>query len=203
MEQRYTDFNSDSKFYYWLRSPRANSDDSRVARTVGSEGNISGITADESSIGVRPAFYLDTMNVTFRSGDGSLNTPYIVKSEEPIKVIYNEKEISFDQNPIIENGRTLVPMRAIFEAMGATVSWEGATKTITAIRNNPVTKNSTVTVMQIDNSTMTVYGDNIILDVPPKIVNNRTLVPVRAITESFYANVSWNENTRTVNITSK
>ncbi|WP_235832661.1 stalk domain-containing protein [Acetivibrio mesophilus] len=112
-----------------------------------------------------------------------------------IKVLLDGKRIRFDQPPIIQDGRTLVPLRAIFEAMEATVEWDDKTKTVTA------KKGDTTVVMVIGNKTMTKNGEKIVLDVPPQIVNGRTLVPARAVAESFGAKVDWDGNTRTVIIT--
>jgi len=95
-------------------------------------------------------------------------------------------EIKFDQPPIIDNGRTLVPIRAIVEAMGATVDWVAASQTATIVKGAQTVK------MQISNVTMTNNGVPIQLDVPPKIVGGRTLIPARAIAEAFGAKVEWN-----------
>ncbi len=116
--------------------------------------------------------------------------------ETAIKVLLNGNVITFDQSPIIKGGRTLVPMRAIFEAMGATVDWKGDTQTVTG------TKGDIVITMQIGNNVITKNGQNITLDVSPQIVNGRTLVPVRAVAESFDTMVEWDGNTQTVVITS-
>jgi archaellum component FlaF (FlaF/FlaG flagellin family) len=112
-----------------------------------------------------------------------------------IRVLLNGTQIQFDQPPIIQNGRTLVPLRAIFEAMGATVSWNEKSQTVTAVKGN------TTVVMIIGNKTMTKNGAKITLDVPPQILNGRTLVPARAVAESFGAKVDWDGNTQTVKIT--
>jgi len=120
---------------------------------------------------------------------------YIVRDKNYVPIItvtLNGVPIQFDQSPIIENGRTLVPLRAIFEAMGATVDWNGSTQIIT------VTMKSTTITMRIGNNIMTKNGQNLTLDVPPEIVNDRTLVPVRAIAESFGAIVNWDGDTKTV-----
>ena len=77
-------------------------------------------------------------------------------------------------------------MRVIFEALGADVSWDGDTKTITATRAD---KKIT---MQIDNAEMSVNDEKLTLDAAPAIVDSRTLVPVRAIAESLGCDVSWN-----------
>lgn len=112
-----------------------------------------------------------------------------------IKVVLNGEQLKFDRLPITENGRTLVPLRVIFEAMGATVDWDGVTQTVTAVKGNTTVK------MQIGNSIMIKNGEKIALDVPPKIINGRTLVPVRAVAESFGAKVDWDGETKTVIIT--
>lgn len=133
-------------------------------------------------------------NITFNQGAGFIAIGSLNQSN--IKVLLDNKELSFDQPPIKENDRTLVPMRAIFEAMGATVDWNEATKTITA------KKDESIITMQIGNTNMTVSGQTITLDVPPKEVNGRTLVPVRAVAEGLKAGVDWDEETQTVYITS-
>jgi hypothetical protein len=99
-----------------------------------------------------------------------------------------------DVPPMIINDRTMVPLRAIFEALGADVQWDGDTRTITG------TKGDTTITMQIDSLTMTKNGAESALDTPPQIVSDRTLVPVRAIAESFDCQVDWDGDTRTVTI---
>ncbi|ABR47135.1 copper amine oxidase domain protein [Alkaliphilus metalliredigens QYMF] len=112
-----------------------------------------------------------------------------------IKVTINNTYLNFEQPPVVEKGRTLVPLRAIFEALGAKVDWEDSTRTITG------TKDSTVVRLQLGNSTATVNGTNITLQVPATSVNGRTVVPTRFIAESLGANVDWDGTTRTVIIT--
>lgn len=109
-----------------------------------------------------------------------------------ITVKLGGKPIEFDQPPVIEDGRTLVPVRKIFEALGADVSWDEETKTVT-------TNKGTKTVVLVIDSTEANAGDEtIILDVPARIINGRTLVPVRFIADSFGVRVSWNNSERCV-----
>lgn len=119
--------------------------------------------------------------------------------EQPITVIYNGTEIEFDQPPVTMFDRTLVPMRAIFEAMGATVTWVEDTETILA------TKGDITIALQINNNTLFKNSgankESVELDVPAQLVGERTLVPVRAISEAFTATVGWDEATKTVTIT--
>lgn len=128
------------------------------------------------------------------------NISYLTDSSvnSGIHVLYNGKRVSFHsygQNPEILEGRTLVPLRSIFEAMGADVEWDGDTRTATAKRGNV-----TVTI-QIGASEIYKNGKAVALDVPAQIVNDRTMVPARVIAEAFGADVQWNGNGRTVFIT--
>ena len=124
-------------------------------------------------------------------GDTSASPP---PATNEIQVLLNGAPIAFDQPPVIENGRTLVPLRAIFEAMGADVEWDNATRTVTAELDEV---NISLT---IDSNILYRNGEAITLDVPAKIVGGRTLVPVRAIAESFGAEVDWVQATRTVTV---
>lgn len=111
-------------------------------------------------------------------------------------VILDGQTLSFDVPPMIENGRTLVPLRAIFEAMGATVSWDDATKTASAV------KGETTVVLPIGSLAPTINGEVYKLDVPAKIVDSRTLAPLRFVGEAFGGTVEWDGTTRTITITS-
>lgn len=111
-----------------------------------------------------------------------------------ISIDVNGNVLLFDQAPVIENGRTLVPARAILESLGASVSWDAGTKTVTA------TKGSTQVSMKIGAPSMSVNGSVQALEAPAKIINNRTVVPVRAISEAFGCEVTWDGNIRHIGI---
>ncbi len=111
-----------------------------------------------------------------------------------VKVYVDGRQLAFDVPPMIENGRTLVPMRVIFEALGAEVFWDGPTQTVSAF------KGDTGIAIQIGNPYANVNNSAIALDVPPKIVNGRTLVPLRFVSEALGCSVNWNGTTRTVSI---
>jgi len=111
-----------------------------------------------------------------------------------ISIIADGAPVTSDVAPRIINDRTMVPMRAIFEALGADVYWEDSTKTVTGVKNNKTV------VLQVGNSVMINNGAETVLDTPPVIAEGRTLVPVRAIAEGLNARVSWNGETRTVYI---
>ena len=117
----------------------------------------------------------------------SLNDKY-----EPIKINLDGSYINFDQPPMIQNGRTLVPVRAIFENLEMNVSWNPYTYEVKGYNNsNNIT-------MIIDEKKAYINGMEYILDSPPKILNGRTLVPVRFIGEAIGKNVSWSSKDRTV-----
>jgi len=114
-----------------------------------------------------------------------------------ITITFNGEIIPTDVLPIIKNGRTLVPMRAVFEKMGCDVEWDGNSQEVT------VSKNSITINTVIGNYTMYVNGNPVTLDIPPEIINDRTMLPVRAISEALNCNINWNDNDRVVEITSK
>ena len=150
----------------------------------------------ERTFGIRPAFYLDEENAQILSGSGTEEDPYIIgeKKKDGICVCLNGWELEFDVPPMLENDRTLVPMRAIFEALGAEVSWYPEDRTIVAVRGD------TTVFMQVDDWYMAVNDEWIALDAPPRIVNDRTLIPLRAVAEAFGAQVGWDEATQTVTV---
>lgn len=114
----------------------------------------------------------------------------------PITVTLDYVEINFTQPPVIQNDRTLVPVRAIFEAMGALVTWNGETKTVTSALDD------TVVVMTLDSNTMMVNDTKKTLDCAPQLIGNSTMVPARAVAESFGCTVNWDATARNVSILS-
>lgn len=111
-----------------------------------------------------------------------------------IKVLLDGKELVFDVPPQIIEGRTLLPLRAIFEALGLEVGWDNETRTITGISEGKEI------ILKLDSKEAKVNGINKALDVPAKSINGRTLVPVRFIAEGLNLNVVWNQESRTVKI---
>lgn len=101
-----------------------------------------------------------------------------------IKVNVDGKVVLFDVAPQIISNRTMVPMRAIFDAMGASVEWDYNTRIIVAKKDSDIMK---LTL----NGFAEVNGKKMKLDVPPQVVNGRTLVPTRFISEALGAEVNW------------
>ncbi len=103
-------------------------------------------------------------------------------------------------NPVIKSGRTLVPIRAIIEALGGTVEWEEKTKAIN------IRFESSFIKLQIGNTLAYVNGEYKQIDpqnpsVKPEIINGRTMVPLRFVTENLGCTVDWDDNTKTITIT--
>lgn len=118
----------------------------------------------------------------------------LTASARAIDLYVDNDLINTDTPPTIVDGRTLVPVRAIFEAIGATVTWDADTRTATGVRGDVVVS------IQIDNTTAYVNGQPQPLDVPAKIINGRTMVPARFISEAMGCDVSWYQATQTVGV---
>lgn len=121
-----------------------------------------------------------------------VNTVAFADSEKEITVVVNGQKIDFDVPPITENDRTLVPMRYIFEALGAEVEWNNDTNTATAVRED------TTISITIDSNVIIKNGEKTEIDVPARLINDRTLVPIRAVSEGLGASVNWIEDSLTV-----
>ncbi len=105
-----------------------------------------------------------------------------------------DKVLGFDTEPIIESDRTLVPLRFIFETLGADVDWEDLTRTA-------IVQNDEATILfSIDNTTASVNSMSKTMDVPARLVNDKTMVPLRFLSEELGFNVEWDEATRTATI---
>lgn len=131
---------------------------------------------------------------------GGLALPAFAQEQEAeqqnIPVLIDGLPVAFDVQPAIENGRTLVPFRAIAQALHVAVSWDGDTQTVSA------TDGETSVRLQIGNTTAYHNDVPITLDVPPVIQNGRTLIPLRFFSEAFNCEVVWDGPNNTVRITS-
>ena len=124
-----------------------------------------------------------------------LSLHVVASADNTVIVTIDDKIVdceSYGSPATIVEGRTLVPLRAIFEALGASVEWDSSTKTVTSELNG--------TKIQLVVGQNKLYKDDkiIILDVPAMIVNGRTMVPARAVSEAFDCTVEWNANFRKV-----
>lgn len=112
----------------------------------------------------------------------------------PVRVKIGEEQMAFDVPPVIQNNRTMVPFRAIFEELGAQVSWEAGERKITA------TKGETELVLRVGELTAEINGEPVNLDSAPVIKSGRTLVPIWFICESLGVDYEWNHNLKLVTI---
>lgn len=113
-------------------------------------------------------------------------------SANSIRTVLDGRELTFEVQPVVENDRTLVPLRGILEPVGATIGWDDKTQTVTA------TLNGTEVKAVIGDSNALVNGEAVALEVAPRIVGDRTLIPLRFFAESLGFAVKWDGETRTV-----
>lgn len=127
------------------------------------------------------------------------------------KIIVDDRELFFeDQGPVIveETNRTLIPLRFVCNMAGANVDWDGEKQQVTVTSND----NRNMAIVTIGSDDMTLYyfpsvlqvvSDVQKLDQVPVIMNDRTMIPVRAVLEAIGAKVDWDTDTQTINITSR
>lgn len=118
-------------------------------------------------------------------------------SANAVELYIDLNKINTDTPPTIVDGRTLVPLRAIFESLGATVEWDAETRTATGTRNGTTVK------VQIDNTSAYIDGEEKIFDVPAKIINSRTMVPARFVSEAMGCKVTWYADKHTAAVADK
>lgn len=113
-----------------------------------------------------------------------------------VSVFVNEKEVLFDdQPPVIVDNRTFVPLRKIFEELGASVDWISSTNSVYA------SKRFSYLTLSLGEKMYIVNGEEKMLDVPAFSLNNRVLIPARAVSEALGAKVEWNKEENSVHIT--
>ena len=108
-----------------------------------------------------------------------------------IIVRLQDKILGFETPPVVEDDYTLVPMRFLFEQMGAEVEWNQQTKTATLHRQGDAV------TFTVDNKTATVNGAPKTMAVPARLVNDKTMVPLRFLSEELGMTVEWDNETRT------
>lgn len=130
------------------------------------------------------------------TADTSVNTS---NSAGTIGVDINGNSLVMEQAPVLQNGRILVPIRPIAEALDVIVAWNGELQTVTLAGT---TDYITLTVGQYS-AYSSALNNNLTLDQPPVIINGKVMVPARFIAESFGATVNWDAETREVSILTK
>lgn len=141
-----------------------------------------------------PGEHVITVNILSADGAPIASESRTVTADNAIILLCNDIELKGDVPACVVSGRTLVPLRLIFSALGAEVEWDGETQTITS------TLGEKTVILRVGDTEMLRDGESVPLDVPPTVMNSRTLVPVRAVAEAFGASVEWDPDTRTVSI---
>ncbi len=188
----------------WV-SPRGGGLNSRYAYYGSSR--FSGSTVYHS-IGVRPALYLQSN--TELTGAGTESNPYRIAGttapappappaapSDDVHIYIDGKKQSFADQPVIVEGRTLLPMRDLFQALGAVVGWDGVTSTAIGTRDGIEVR------IPIGSTNPTVNGKPTTIQVPAQLINNRTYIPLRFVGEALGDDVKWDGGTRSVIITKK
>jgi hypothetical protein len=118
----------------------------------------------------------------------------IALAERPIRILMGDEYLQPPVAPVIIDGRTMVPLRTVFEGIGAIVEWDNDTQTVTANKGKNIVK------LQINSKKMSVNGAVKEIDVPAQLINDRTMVPIRACSEAFGLDVEWDEHARLITI---
>ncbi len=117
-------------------------------------------------------------------------------SAQAVRVIVDGSPVFFDQPPVTIGGRVLIPLRGVFERLGAFVQWNPASNTVLATRGGSQIQ------LTIGSRIAFVNGRQVALDVPPMVVGGRTLVPLRFVSEAMGASVDWDPAARAVFVSS-
>ncbi len=150
------------------------------------------------------AMAIATVMVPVHAADDSaakatlVTAPGPVVSGAAVTVIVSGAAIESDQPAVIVNDRTMVPFRVIAEALDCTVDWKAATKTVVMEKDGLTASMSIGEPKLVYNDGDTEYTVDI--DTPATIINNRTMVPVRFLSEYFGFDVEWDAATRTVTV---
>ncbi|SHJ75490.1 copper amine oxidase N-terminal domain-containing protein [Tepidibacter formicigenes] len=122
----------------------------------------------------------------------STTSPFILAIDKQIKITINNEILEFDISPIIENNKTLAPVRTICEKLEADITWIEDNKEIIIKKNNTTIK------IKINDEKAYVNDKLVILNATPKIVSNKALAPIRFICENLNMNVVWDDKNYTV-----
>jgi len=155
--------------------------------------------------------YERLVKIVTDGGELPVTITFAVGAEQPVSIklmvgktaaTVGTTGVTLDAAPYIDkaSGRTMVPMRFIGEAFGASVTWDARARRVSVETEGTANHKSLSMVMTITSKTATVNGKSVTLDVAPAIVAGRTFVPLRVISETLGAEVSWNGTTRTVSI---
>ncbi len=138
-------------------------------------------------------FYIRNYNILLKTPKQQLYDT-LEELENTPKVKYNDTFLSFKNPPVIKNGRTLIPVRFLFEQMGANVDWNEREQTVT------ISKNDIVITLAVGSTNAEINGKPLTMDAPAQIINGKTMVPVRFISENLGYEVEWDDENRIITI---
>lgn len=135
----------------------------------------------------------------FENGQTLIRSDNIIIADKAkdISVKISGETVSFDRKPVLYHGRTLVPMRKIFESLGTEITWNSDTQTVHG------KKDGRSIAVSVGSRVMRVDGNIVMLDIQPIVVSDRTLVPVREIAEGLGCGVEWDQRSASVFIEPK
>lgn len=155
--------------------------------TIGTDGNLYYNSGSHLKMIPVSSVAMDNSNLTeirtyFTENIGLfVDNPLAMAKGEPQSI----DPANSDVKPIVQNDRTLVPVRFIAETLGADAAWDDSTQTAT------LTKGDSVVNVTLNQKEMLVNGERVPLDVPAQTVNDRTLLPLRAVSDAFSKQVYW------------
>lgn len=120
----------------------------------------------------------------------------MASAEPSIHTTLDGRNLTFDQPPVMQEGRVLVPLRGLFESLGADVLYNSATRNIKA------TAGSRTVELTLGERQAFIDGQQVYLDVAANTISGRTMVPLRFVSEALGAEVAWRPSTKTVAIAS-
>lgn len=131
-----------------------------------------------------------------------MSFPVVIShADDDIEVYLNGNWIYFeDQQPVIVDGRTLVPLRAVFEAMGAEVRWFSGWNGIDIYCADDMKINLVINQYSMYKTNGHGDSEKISIDVAPQIINDRTMIPLRAVSEAMGAEINWDGEWRIIEI---
>ena len=176
---------SGKNFSYILRTPTG---------STSAHINEDGVYGPRNLLdGIRPAFYLNEENAQILSGSGTAEDPYVMDGKK-IEILINGEALDSDYVPVIENGIVLVPIRAVFEKMGAEVVWNDEDQSITVV------KDKASAYMMISNGGIMINGEIQDLGYPVTLIDDAAYAPLTAIEKFTDTDVVWNARQTTVEI---
>ncbi|MGF9915667.1 stalk domain-containing protein [Paenibacillus ehimensis] len=137
---------------------------------------------------------IDDITFTYRGAvqQPSNNSVQLTVNKKAVKV--NGKEMTLEQAPIITEGNTLIPIRFVTDALGGKVSWDEKERKVTILRGGKMID------LWIDNKDLIVNGQRITAEVPPVIMKDLTMVPLRILSENLGWKVTWDGKTQQITL---